>query len=293
MLRGALARLNDLLAREKIVVGPPFREILESHGLGSFRSLFDAPGGDLYKENRFRSVVRITLTGKAGPASFFLKRHRRHSLRDLLLHFLRGGSLLSPGHNEWEACEQLRLLGIPACTPVAWGERSWLGLPLKSLFLSLQVEGAERLEDFIVRAFAVPNKPEHKELKAGLIEMLSDYARRLHDAGLFHRDFYLGHVLVTNDGHGGHPLLIIDLQRVGKRSWLSRRARVKDLAAMNYTAASGQISRTDRLRFLSQYLGKKRLGPSDKELVRAIERKSARIAAHTEVILKRRARRST
>jgi heptose I phosphotransferase len=73
-------------------------------------------------------------------------------------------------------------------------------------------------------------------------------------------------------------LRVIDLGRVGFAENLSRRWILKDLAQLDFSAR--RLSCADRLRFLRIYL-RRPFCPADRRLVRMIDRKSRRIAAHT------------
>jgi heptose I phosphotransferase len=102
-------------------------------------------------------------------------------------------------------------------------------------------------------------------------------ARRMHDAGAHHQDFYLNHILWRGEA-ADLDLRVIDLGRVGFAKELSRRWILKDLAQLDFSAR--QLSCTERLRFLRLYLGRP-FCRADRRLVQRIARKSRRIAAHT------------
>jgi hypothetical protein len=114
-------------------------------------------------------------------------------------------------------------------------------------------------------------------------------ARRLHDADLSHRDFYLCHIMVRPVG-GREPVLhLIDLQRLTHhRRGIGRRWVVKDLAALLFSSMPGPatgirsraFTRTDRLRFARAYFQATRLAAEHKRLLRAVMRKAGRMARH-------------
>jgi heptose I phosphotransferase len=124
--------------------------------------------------------------------------------------------------------------------------------------------------------------------KRTLIGRLAQLARRLHDAGLNHRDFYLNHFFLGPDD----ILYLLDLQRVQRRDRVPRRLLLKDLAQLNYSAqVYGGFTRSDRLRFLRRYLETRRLDSAGKGLARAVLAKTARIARHDAKLTVRRRRR--
>lgn len=92
-------------------------------------------------------------------------------------------------------------------------------------------------------------------------------ARHLHDFGMYHQDFYLGHIYLGPD----KVLSLIDLQRVLHFPAASLRYQIKDLAQLNYsTLEIPGITTADRLRFLLSYLGSSKLGPSERKMIERI-----------------------
>jgi hypothetical protein len=56
---------------------------------------------------------------------------------------------------------------------------------------------------------------------------------------------------------------------------------VKDLASLNYSTPRAAASSTDRLRWWKWYRGSERLSSADKRIIRAVVRKTRRIARHS------------
>ena len=263
-----------------------YRPQLRVLGLERFERVMAFPNGQRYKENRYRSVVRIS--GEEGP-SLYLKRHkRRPPLREFLAPFFRGSLPLSGGRKEWISAVRLHAVGIPTLEPVAWGERvRWLGLDQESFFISAEIGGAERLENFLPKRYRPPLTGPEIEEKRALIRQVASLAAALHEAHMHHRDLYLGHIFIREDAPRDFHLFLIDLHRVEERRRLSWRWRIKDLAALNFTADGMPLTRMDRLRFYRRYRGTPRLDGRDKVVIRAILRKSERIGKHTARLLAR------
>ena len=114
----------------------------------------------------------------------------------------------------------------------------------------------------------------------GLAE-LARLARTFHGAGFFHKDFYLGHILLREEG-GEFALFLIDLQRTDRHPRPRRRWFVKDLAQMLYTTPSPPIQRTDLVRFFRLYRGVPRLGRDDRRFIGAIVAKHRRMVRRVE-----------
>ena len=56
---------------------------------------------------------------------------------------------------------------------------------------------------------------------------------------------------------------------------------IKDLASLDYSTPRAAASSADRLRFWKRYRGSRRLSPADKSVIRAVARKTRRIARHS------------
>ncbi len=264
-----MAALSD---RQGIVrVDDRYRDRLKAMGLDSFTAFMSFTGGGPVRDKGIRTIERVILPG-ASPTIFYLKRHRRGSIWEAVKELLRGRRPLSAAAHEWNAISKVRAAGIETMTAVAFGERRRLSSLGPSFILTAEV-GGRRLEDDVQLLCG-----KFRE-KRGIIAALADCARRLHRAGLNHRDLYLSHIFLQASGQGLRPALI-DLQRVepnarGKNRWV-----VKDLAALNYSSPASVVSRADRMRFLHRYLGVNTLGASGKAFLKRIHRKTERIRRH-------------
>ena len=82
-----------------------------------------------------------------------------------------------------------------------------------------------------------------------LIARLLKLVIALHTRGWYHRDLYLHHILIDQDG----DLVLIDLGRARRLRWVRRRWFAKDLAALLLWAPN-EIGASLRLRFLAGYM---------------------------------------
>lgn len=260
-----MAALSDRYGMVR--VDDRYRDRLKEMGLDSFTAFMGFSGGGPVRDKGIRTIERVILPG-APPAILYLKRHRRGSIWEAVKELLRGRRPLSPAAHEWDAISKVRAAGIETMAAVAFGEMRllpWLG---PSFIMTAEV-GGRRLEDYVRLLCG-----KFRE-KRGIISALADCARRLHRAGLNHRDLYLSHVFLQ----AGGPALI-DLQRVQQNARGTNRWVVKDLAALNYSSPASAVSRTDRMRFLHRYLGVGTLDAGGKAFLRKIHRKTEGIRRH-------------
>ncbi len=204
--------------------------------------------------------TRRNYSVKAEGTGFFLKVHVKGA----------GGGKRSPGRMEWENHLLLMRIGIRTPNPVAFGEDQE-----RSFFVSRDCEGTP-CDDPSLRLESL----DAVTRKSTVLELARVIAR-MHRHRLFHRDLYLCHILL-NSG----KIFIIDLQRLDYAGLTSRHRRVKDLAALLYSSMPIPVSQTDRLRFMKSYMGEGSINKKTRRMIKAVERKSKRIEAHTKKSMK-------
>ncbi len=230
------------------------------------QSLLDDPDGPFWdagnvilKDSRTSTVAEITVATPAGPRPMIWKRFRAKKPLTAVLNRLRP----SPALRAWQAGHAFRDRGLP--TPRPWlvlHRRGALG-PREGYLLCEKIEGALDLS----RAVELCRKPaaqaseEHSPLLAlrapeawwNAIAALARLIREMHDLGLSHRDLKAANILWDPRWAS---FQFIDLVGVGKHRRLSTRTRVKNLARLQVSFSQNPyLTRTDRLRFLSIYLG--------------------------------------
>jgi tRNA A-37 threonylcarbamoyl transferase component Bud32 len=172
----------------------------------------------------------------------------------------------SKARREFSAYDQLRRLGIPTPSPVAWGElRDGLGRLHRSFIAITFVPDALTLDEFLAQRAG----REHAAARESALRQLARMVRRIHDARFFHNDLYARNILVT-DAPGKPALWWIDCPRGRFAASPIGRARrqIKDLAALDKSAGD-LCRRRERIGFALQYLGKLRLDDKARALIRA------------------------
>src|SRR5262249_51031078 len=142
-----------------------------------------------------RSTARIALSAGENTEVFFLKRHQPARFVDRVKPILHFSRPIVGARTEWEAILRYRAAGIPTMTPAAFGEdgsRSFvMTRDLKSdcTLLDWANDVADRKH---ARRDAAH---EGLEERRAIIAHVATIARRMHDCGLHHQDFYLNHLL--------------------------------------------------------------------------------------------------
>jgi len=253
---------------------PHFRERLRRAGLESFEQVMSCSRGRCIRRLKRRENWYLPCDEtEAGEPGFYLKKHRVRSWLSRLRAWLRLGPGETPARREVRYVRLLASDGIEVMSVVAYGEQLQPDGRLEAFLLTEELRGYEDLARFLRRRF--PPRPAHitrgrDQHLLRLIERIAEVARRLHQAGYNHRDFYCCHFFVREPSPGEFHVRLIDLQRVQRHRWRRRRWLIKDLAQLAWSAPRERIGLTHRLAFLRHYLGRARLSRADKRLLRAV-----------------------
>ncbi len=241
-----------------------FEALIARHGLRDFDAMMQREDGEIIKHAvPQRKTVRLQLPG---GRAVYLKRHYPKSILQTIKNALKLDDQPT-AFDEFENIIAFHRAGLPTVVPIAAGRKHGA-----SFLVTEALDGCTRLDDYLGQTkLTVADKVELTGLVAGLIQ-------KMHAAGFNHRDLYLCHIL--RDGKGN--LYIVDLHRMQRRAAVPERWRVKDVAALNYAAPAGIISRTDRLRFLKAYLGTERLSGRDKRFALKILKKTEKMVEHNK-----------
>jgi heptose I phosphotransferase len=172
---------------------------------------------------------RTTLKLEAEGQAYFLKRVQGPDASEIA--------------NEAHVLGNLRSLGLPVAEVVAVGSEGdfaalvTVGLPVRG---TLEKEVLEE-------------SPEGGRDVSRRSRQVASILRRLHKAGVQHRDFYLTHILVGLRGE----LYVADFGRARMLPRLGWLQRIKDLAALDYSTPARVVPEWSRLRFLRWYAGPK------------------------------------
>ena len=277
----------------RLYVNEAFRPVLEAAGLMDLDRLMALEGGEAFREAPGRRTVRLELPAPGGGRRLlYLKRYTAAPLRKRLRRMFSMNPPVSMAMAEVGGIARLSAIGIASMRPVAFGQEfAGRGWSERSCLVTEEVAGATQADDYCHAHFAPPRSRDEVAAKRRLVRSIADLARRLHQADLSHRDFYLCHVLVR-PVEGAEPVLhLIDLQRLTRhRRGIGERWVVKDLAALLFSSwpspATGiranVFTNTDRMRFARAHFGVERLTAEHKRLLRRVVAKARAIACHED-----------
>ena len=210
--------------------------------------------GKVHRAVKNRRTVEFEVAGRR----YFIKAHRGVGWREVLKNVLYGRAPIVSAEPEWRAIEQLNAAGVATPGIAGKGLRGAAPANLESFIVMPALEGMISLED-LTSDWRGAMGVNRVQLKRALLQRIADTARRMHGAGLNHRDFYLCHFLVRDrDWPKWKPgdeadLTLIDLHRVQRREQVPQRWLVKDLGGLLFSALNAGLTRRDLLRFIAAY----------------------------------------
>lgn len=165
----------------------------------------------------------------------------------------------SPVRHAWEMGHALLRRGIDAPRPILFVERPSEGF-WKDYLLTEAVPGAVGALEFFNARWPGLSASERRDWLDIHLPRFARQVCRLHDSGFDHRDLKFANLLVSGNLRDPRVwLLDLDGVRVWRRLPAAR--AVQNLARINVSAdVCGRFSRSDRLRFLREYLAGKFVG---------------------------------
>ena len=240
--------------------------------------------GETYRIVKNRRTLRFVENG----ASYFAKVHDAVGWGEILKELFNLKLPPVGARNEFAACRHLAARRIKAPRVAAFGRQGLNPARARSFVVCDALDGYVSLEDL---TDAWLTDPPALALRRHLVYAVADLARRLHGAGVNHRDFYLCHIWAHAAAlsRGELELAIIDLHRAQIRPRVPRRWILRDLAALMFSAAHLGLSRNDYLRFLKRYTRRplRSVLRKDAALLRRVRRRANRLLAesHTREVI--------
>ena len=208
--------------------------------------------GELFRNKEGRRTLRFEIAGRG----YFLKLHEGVGWTEIIKNLLQGRLPILGARNEYDAIRALESLRIDTLSTAGFGERGINPAKQLSFLVTDELRDVISLEDFC-RPWL--DQPPPYGLKRNLILRVADIARRIHNSGINHRDFYLCHFLLDTTQHiddksvKSTKLHLMDLHRAQIRKRVPHRWLVKDLGALYYSALDIGLNKRDVLRFIRAY----------------------------------------
>jgi tRNA A-37 threonylcarbamoyl transferase component Bud32 len=212
------------------------RSLLNSDGALRLEEWLANGSATIFKDAAHRTIYRV----QANDLDFYLKQYRAVGPRNRLREVLRS----TKAKAEFDKAAALTQRGILVPHPLGWGVLGNNFAPRASFLLSATVVDARHLTEVLTDL--TPGRRQQ------LSTTLGEYVAQLHAAGVTHRDFHPGNLLVRWPANAAPQFVLIDLHEVHLGRPLSWRRRSDNLGVFNRYFIL-RASRTDRLRFWQAY----------------------------------------
>ncbi len=235
--------------------------------------------GDVFRELETRRTIRFELAGK----SYFLKWHQGTSVKEIAKNLLSLRMPVLGADREWNAIHRLSECGVDTMHGIGFGEKGANPLTKNSFIITEDLTPTISLEDYCAD-WSV--NPPDLHVKRMLIRRVAMMVRKMHQAGVNHRDCYLCHFLLHLPFSGEErdlKLSIIDLHRAQIRRRVPQRWRDKDLIGLYFSSMNIGLTERDVWRFLKIYFGVslKEIFRQQDELIRQAREKADKIRERT------------
>jgi len=221
------------------------------HGRDPFAQAASQPG-EVYRAREGRRTLRFEAAGHP----YFLKYHGGIGWREIVKNLSQAKAPVLGALSEVRAIRAVAAAGIDTLTIAGYGCRGANPARQQSFLVTDELSDTVSLEE-LGEAWRLDPGP--LRFKWAMIRRVGEIAKAMHDAGVNHRDFYLGHFLIDRqavaDGDATAPLYLIDLHRSQVRRRVPRRWRNKDVGGLYYSTARLDLTHRDLLRFVRAYTG--------------------------------------
>ncbi|MEH6668891.1 lipopolysaccharide core heptose(I) kinase RfaP [Halopseudomonas sp.] len=236
--------------------------------------------GEVFRELEARRTLRTEVAGQG----YFVKIHRGVGWGEIVKNWVTLKRPVLGADQEWNAIHALTAAGVPTMTAVAYGEQGANPASRHSFIITEELAPTISLEDYSQDWLEHPPAPAFKR---ALIREVARMTRRMHQAGVNHRDCYICHFLLHTDQPptaDSFKLSLIDLHRAQIRTHVPMRWRDKDLAGLYFSALHIGLTRGDKLRFLREYFDRplRQTLAEEARLLKMLEVKAAQLQSRFE-----------
>lgn len=253
---------------QRVIINDAYRRMLDENGVrgyGDFLALAD--GGEQVASSRSGRTHRVRIGGGTDAIEGFLKIHDYSCWRRFRCRRDKGAAEAA----NYAVLRDVCGVNVPDVIARGWRKR---GLRyVDGFILTRAIEGAHSLASIAAETGGA--------IDDAVMRGLADVVRRMHAASFFHIDLQWRNILVVGSGRdsadarAGHDVTIflLDSPRGGLQATAVGRAhgRIRDLSSLHKDARRWLGNRV-QLWWLKVYLGRARLTPVDRAMIRTILR---------------------
>lgn len=216
--------------------------------------------GEKYREVKSRVTERINIDNNY----YFIKKHYPIAIKEMMKNLLSFKWPFNNAINEKNAIGFLKKINIYTMD-VAGSGIYYNNVFNTSFIITKAIEPSISLDELCEK---YKNNKNYFKLKRFLIKFIAQTTRKMHLAGLNHRDYYLCHFLLNIENINLDKLLdnkenltglsnnlyLIDLHRMQKRKSVPFRYIIKDLSGLLFSVRNLKLTRYDYFRFIKYYM---------------------------------------
>jgi heptose I phosphotransferase len=204
--------------------------------------------GEVFRQVKSRRTFRFDFEGK----SYFAKIHLGVGWAEIIKNLVTLKKPIVSAANEWHGINKLTQVGIDTMTSAAFGQRGLNPATIQSFIITEDLVNTVSLEAYCKNWTSTPPK---FRFKTKLIRKLATVSRKLHQAGVCHRDYYLCHFHLETTNIELVKVSLIDLHRALIKTKLANRWVVKDISGLYFSAMDIGLTQRDLFRFMKVYSG--------------------------------------
>ncbi|VEB76667.1 Lipopolysaccharide core heptose(I) kinase rfaP [Providencia rustigianii] len=205
--------------------------------------------GEVFRALETRKTLRFQLDDK----SYFIKIHYGTTLKEVLKNLISFRLPVLGADREWNAIHTLTQVGVDTMNGRAFGQKGFNPLRRHSFIITEDLTPTVSLEDFCANWAKEPPKFKTKQM---IIQRVAEMVRKMHGAGINHRDCYICHFLLHlpfTEDQQNLKISVIDLHRAQLRKSVPMRWRNKDLIGLYFSSAEIGLTQRDIYRFMKTY----------------------------------------
>ena len=242
-----------------------FKEQLKALGISAESDWLNHEPGELFNFSLYTKVYKNKLS--SGQVIFC----KIYSLKkEPMRYFMRTSKCTS----EVRSYQILSKLNIPTVTPIAVGEERLYGALKSCCIVTIESKNIANLYDFALNTWRLMEPSEKQKAFKQIHNSLVKYVRKMHSAKFFHYDLKWRNILIDKQD-GKYTLSFIDAPRGKIMKVRHERGKIVDLSCLSRDALS-YLRRSQRFKFLKDYLGKDNGSHEVKKLWKKIEQHLSR-----------------
>ena len=202
--------------------------------------------GQIFRQVKSRKTISTMISGR----DYFVKMHHGVGWKEIFKNIFSFKFATLGAKQEYKAIREMEKSGILVPEICAYATDGLNPAKINSFIVTKQIDYQYDLEKFCQ---TWPIQPPSFLFKRKLIQRVAEIARKMHAAGMNHRDFYLCHFLLDDRSENDFDLYLIDLHRVQIRKSTPLRWKIKDLSGLYFSAMEIGLTRHDEYYFLKNY----------------------------------------